>query len=76
MEMRRSVTAAAMCIGPLSTLTVKRARRISQMSCKDSGVIEQVDAIVGHRDFAFCAADEHDAKRGERVTKFFRPPNR
>ena len=34
-------------------------------------MIEQVDAIVRHGDFAFCAAHEHDANRGECVTKFF-----
>ena len=34
-------------------------------------VIEQVDAIVGHGDFAFGSTDEHDAGRRERVAKFF-----
>src|SRR4029450_10032572 len=30
---RRSLTAAATCIGPLSTLTTNRATRISQINC-------------------------------------------
>ena len=71
MEMRRSVIAAAMCIGPLSTLIINRARRSQPNELQDRGVIEQVDAIVRHGDFAFCAAHKHDANRGKCVAKFF-----
>ena len=49
MERRFGVSAAAMCIGPLSTLTTKRARRMSQINSGMEVWLSRFSVLEGGR---------------------------